>query len=145
MSQKLQAKNVTTGHDQEFLCSDHLVWLILVSELVMPVMQASPELLRFSMWPLFCPHINLPQCYLFYSLLSWQKHRKCVLHDVLYIIQFFFRLTHQQETIMIDGSHKGPWIPLNTKLIFSFACTNLALYYCYYLKKNKNIKQEKQD
>ena len=31
------------------------MWLLLAYEFVRPTMQASPELVRFSMWPLSCP------------------------------------------------------------------------------------------
>ena len=34
------------------------MWLFLVSEFVRPAMRASPEFVRFSMWPLFHPQKN---------------------------------------------------------------------------------------
>lgn len=48
-----------TTHYDLLLVRNHFVesmcWLHLVSESVTPTMQVSPELVKVSLWPLFCP------------------------------------------------------------------------------------------
>ena len=41
------------------------MWLLSVWVCIRPIMQASPELVRFSMWPPFCPRIPLESSLLF--------------------------------------------------------------------------------
>lgn len=78
MSWKLQAQDVTTGHDP-LLVRTFYVQTVLCgyfhSEFTCEflTMQPSPAPVRFSVWPLFCLHVNMWGCTEYHALWDLKK------------------------------------------------------------------------